>query len=724
MLENKCKKPTQVRWIDVNKGDKIHPNYRSRFVAKEINTYKRIDLFAAAPPLEAVKMLLSMVATNNNGEVVMVNDVSRAFFHAKVKRDVYVELPQEDQQPGDEGMCAKMEYSLYGTRDAAVNWHDECSQQLVSNGFLQGKASPCVLYHPQKRIRTVVHGGDYVSSGKEQDLKWMKARLEDEYDLKTKWLGPEKHQQQEVRVLNRIISWEKEGIGYDADPRHVEVMVEELGLKNCTTVGTPGTSTEGRTKDSCSIALASLEETRYRALVARANHLAPDRADIAFAAKELAKSMSKPIEGVWTRLKRLGRYFAGRPRMQIMLKWQEGQDIVKGFTHADWAGDKEARKSTIGGCTVVGDHLIKAWATTQTLIAVSSAESGLYATLPAVSETLGLISMAKDLGYTLKGQVLGDANAALGIIRRKGLGKTRHIDTSHLWVQQIAAERRLLCTKILGKENPADLFTKYLDNMTVGKHVAKLNCKYIEGRASSAPQLHTISISWSDHMRRQGMHALYKFERVSMQVQHQIQPTYKRTSKVSQGYLLKMTATREQESNERIQALRTWNTMLAREIHHDQTNHECMPRTTITTTTQNNHNYQQRRRIHIRGVVRSGTLKFSGESTTGGPTDQSVCCLSPTRMKCSQCVTSAIAVDENIQESLRGGDNHLHNDTTTVRVETICKCTGELCQSSPISSNASGHCLRGGLRDIQVMYRQTYQLTVEVTEQARPAVWL
>ena len=77
------KKPIQVRWIDINKGDKIHPNYRSRFVAKEINTYKRMGPFAATPPLEAIKMLLSMVNTNNKEDVVMVNGVSRPFFTPK-----------------------------------------------------------------------------------------------------------------------------------------------------------------------------------------------------------------------------------------------------------------------------------------------------------------------------------------------------------------------------------------------------------------------------------------------------------------------------------------------------------------------------------------------------------------------------------------------------------------------------------------------------------------
>ena len=222
------------------------------------------------------------------------------------------------------------------------------------------------------------------------------------YEIKIKWLGPHKHHDKEIRVLNRIIPWTPQGIEYEADPRHVEVMLEELGPQNCTHAGTPGTSTEGRTKDDCDVPLQGTEETRCRALVARANYLAPDCPDIAFAVKELAKAMAKPSNGDWIRLKRLGRYLAGRPRLQMNFHWQGIQSTIIGYTDADWAADKEARKSPSGGCLVIGSHLVKGWSKTQSLVALSSAESELYATLRASSETLGLISMAKDLGYSLK----------------------------------------------------------------------------------------------------------------------------------------------------------------------------------------------------------------------------------------------------------------------------------------------------------------------------------
>ena len=104
----------------------------------------------------------------------MVNDVSRAFFHAKAKRDVYVQIAAEDQQLGDERRCGKLNYSMYGTRDAAQNWASEYAEMLVAIGFVQGKASPCVFHHESPGIRTFVHGDDYVSTAMPEQLQWLK----------------------------------------------------------------------------------------------------------------------------------------------------------------------------------------------------------------------------------------------------------------------------------------------------------------------------------------------------------------------------------------------------------------------------------------------------------------------------------------------------------------------------------------------------------------------
>ncbi len=179
------KAPIPVRWIDHNKGDKTRPNYRSRLVAKDIKKGARPDLYAATPPLEALKTILALAAKGKKGTGIMVNDVKRAYFYAPAAREIYVELCEEDREPGDEEMCGILNYSMYGTRDAAQNWQIEFTRTLLQMGFNQGKSSPCVFHHPQRNLRTFVHGDDDVTAGDKRDLRWMEDELSKRYEITT-----------------------------------------------------------------------------------------------------------------------------------------------------------------------------------------------------------------------------------------------------------------------------------------------------------------------------------------------------------------------------------------------------------------------------------------------------------------------------------------------------------------------------------------------------------
>ena len=170
-----------------------------------------------------------MTATSDKGGVAMVNDISRAFFYARAERDVYVQFAPEDMKPGEEGMCGKLHFSMYGTRDAAQHWYKECSRQLIQVGPTQRTAPPCIFFHKQKGIRTHVHGDDYVSTGMPHQLDWMTTQLEQKYQVKIQLLGPDEHHQQELKIVNRIGQWDGvQGILYEADPRRAELTIKEL----------------------------------------------------------------------------------------------------------------------------------------------------------------------------------------------------------------------------------------------------------------------------------------------------------------------------------------------------------------------------------------------------------------------------------------------------------------------------------------------------------------
>ena len=103
-------------------------------------------IFACTPPLEALRAIVREATTIRQGEdmeskVIMVNGVSRAFFEAPAVPQVFVELPWEDISNADKvaDNVGHLQMSLYGTRDAAMNWQEEVAREMRKWGFQRGR---------------------------------------------------------------------------------------------------------------------------------------------------------------------------------------------------------------------------------------------------------------------------------------------------------------------------------------------------------------------------------------------------------------------------------------------------------------------------------------------------------------------------------------------------------------------------------------------------------
>ena len=148
-------KVIKSRWIDINKGDDVASLYRSRLVGKEFADKKVEGLFVGTPPLEALRFLVHEAATvegeeEEQGKVVMVNDVARAFFEANAIRKLCVELPSKCPESCGGYNVGLLKQSLYGTRDAAMNWQEEVAKEMKGWGFERGQCNPCLYTHCEK----------------------------------------------------------------------------------------------------------------------------------------------------------------------------------------------------------------------------------------------------------------------------------------------------------------------------------------------------------------------------------------------------------------------------------------------------------------------------------------------------------------------------------------------------------------------------------------------
>ena len=168
--------------------------------------------------------------------------------------------------------------------------------------------------------------------------------------------------------------------------------------------------------------------------------------------------MSSPTDISMNVLKRMGRYFLGHKRLVFTYPWQFA-DGVEVYSDTDWSGCPRTRRSTSGGCIMIGRHVIRTCSSTQPSVTLSLGEAEFYGLIKATGAGLGHQSIMIDFGLKVPVRAWTDSSAALGIAGRAGLGKLRHLETHTLWFQEKVRTGAIQVRKVRGEVNPTDLFT-------------------------------------------------------------------------------------------------------------------------------------------------------------------------------------------------------------------------------------------------------------------------
>ena len=165
-------KPVDLIWVDTDKSvDPACKKIRSKLCAREYKAKKQgkiqralpaSQLFSAIPPLEAVKVFVSImmsVSLSNKGKPLKLRhyDISRAHFLGTAYRLIYMKLPAGDRQKYGEDKVGRLVKSMYGTQDASHIW-----QLDYAGGFRRGKHSAAYFHFPNQGVRMAVHGDDFV----------------------------------------------------------------------------------------------------------------------------------------------------------------------------------------------------------------------------------------------------------------------------------------------------------------------------------------------------------------------------------------------------------------------------------------------------------------------------------------------------------------------------------------------------------------------------------
>ena len=225
--------------------------------------------------------------------------------------------------------------------------------------------------------------------GDQESLDALEKVLRSRYDLKvTGELRLDEDKMQEVIFLNRVLRLIMHNgqmqFEIEADPRHSEMIVRDVGLGSeaAKAVATPEAKkdeVDGADRDR-SPPLEGEDVRLYRSITMRAAYLAPDRADLGNAVKNLAKNMHCPRRCDMERLKRLARYIKGKPRVVQVYRRDPGEKRHEAtpitiMVDSDNAGDKVSRRSTVGQAAYLGKHVVKHACNLLQVIGLSSGEN-------------------------------------------------------------------------------------------------------------------------------------------------------------------------------------------------------------------------------------------------------------------------------------------------------------------------------------------------------------
>jgi len=243
--------------------------------------------------------------------------------------------------------------------------------------------------------------------------------------------------------------------------KYVNDIITKFGFKDASLFATPMATRPSLAPDPLG---KSVDQHLYRSMIGSLMYLTASRPDIMFAVCNCARYQSDPKESHLTAVKRIFRYLKGKPRLGL---WYPKNSPMKlhAYTDSDYGGCNLDRKSTTGGCQLIGDRLISWQCKKQVTVSTSTAEAEYIAASSCCSQVIWMQHQLLDYGLNFfNTPIKCDNEAAVCIVKNPVQhSKTKHIDIRMHFIRDCYDRKLVNIEKVHTDDNFADLFTKAFD---------------------------------------------------------------------------------------------------------------------------------------------------------------------------------------------------------------------------------------------------------------------
>jgi len=409
------------------------------------------DTYAATLASQSFRILMA-VAAKRNLELKQY-DVTNAFVHANIDREVYMKMPVGHRKPNT---ALKLNKALYGLRISPLLWQKEFTNTLLQLGFQTVPHEPCCLLKDGVFIFFFVD--DFIlgyPKSNEALAQSFVQKLYTRYALTggndLKWfLGVEiiRNKSNQTIQLSQAAYIEKISRLIDKkDTRH-DTPMSPVELKPQEGLATPS------------------EINKYQRKIGSLLFAAvTTRPDVAFATSRLARFMLNPGPKHHEAADRVLLYLMSTKNRALR---QGGGDHFEVASDASFADNTNDRKSSQGYTIRLFGGLIAWKASKQDTVTTSTTEAELLALSQVAKEAMFTSKLLKELNIHLPQSTITihcDNTQTINLVTRetsKLQTKLRHVDIHNHWLRQEVQRGTISVEYIPSASMPADGLTKAL----------------------------------------------------------------------------------------------------------------------------------------------------------------------------------------------------------------------------------------------------------------------